>query len=217
MTVIDRTETGVKLDHQALFKLTYGMHVLCARQDGRDNGCIINTAMQVTDTPHRLSVTVNKKSLTQNMILETGRFTISNLSERAVFELFERFGFKSGRDADKFDGFSGWERDKASIPYLTEGTNAFFSCEVEQTLDLDTHTMFIAKVTDMATLDDAASMTYSFYQEHLRPSSDRPQPGNKTVWRCVVCGWEFIGDELPEDIVCPLCEHGASDFIRVDD
>lgn len=217
MTVIDRAENTVKLDNQALFKLTYGMHVLCARQDGKDNGCIINTAMQVTDTPHRLSVTVNKKSLTQSMMLETGRFTISNLSERAAFELFERFGFQSGRDAAKFDGFSGWERDKEGLPYLTEGTNAFFSCEVEQTLDLDTHTLFIAKITDMTVLDDAASMTYSFYQEHLRPKSEKPRSGEKTVWRCVVCGWEYIGDELPEDIICPLCNHGASDFIRVDD
>ena len=217
MTVIDRKETGTKPDTQALFKLTYGMHVLCARQDGKDNGCVINTAVQVTDTPHRLSVTVNKKSLTQEMILDTGRFTISNLSERAAFELLERFGFKSGRDADKFADFSGWERDKEGIPYLTQGTNAFFSCEVEQTVDLDTHTMFIAKISDMAMLDDAASMTYSFYQEHLRPQSNTPKPGSKTVWRCVVCGWEYVGDELPEDIICPLCNHGASDFIRVDD
>ena len=206
-----------KLDTQALFKLTYGMHVLCARQDGKDNGCIINTAAQVTDTPHRLSVTVNKKSLTLQMILDTGRFTVSNLSERATFDVFERFGFGSGREVDKFADFSGWERDKEGLPYLTRGTNAFFSCEVEQTLDLDTHTMFIATITDMAVLDEAASMSYAFYQEHLRPASNTPKPGGKTVWRCVVCGWEYVGDELPEDIICPLCNHGASDFIRVDD
>ena len=217
MTVIDRTENTVKPDHQALFKLTYGMHILCARQDGKDNGCIVNTAVQVTDTPHRLSVTVNKKSLTRSMILETGRFTVSNLSERATFDVFERFGFRSGRDEDKFADFSGWERDKEGLPYLTEGANAFFSCEVERTVDLDTHTLFIAKITDMAILDEAASMTYSFYQEHLRPKGHQPSHGEKTVWRCVVCGWEYIGDELPEDIVCPLCKHGASDFIRVDD
>ena len=213
MTVIDQK----KLDTQALFKLTYGMHVLCARQGDKDNGCVINTAGQVTDSPHRLSVTVNKKSLTQEMILDTGRFTISNLSERAGFELLARFGFDSGREHDKFADFSGWERDKDGIPYLTQGANAFFSCEVEQTLDLGTHTMFIANVKDMAVLDNAASMTYTFYQEHLRPQSDEPKPKDQTVWRCVVCGWEFIGDELPEDIVCPLCRHGASDFIRVDD
>ena len=206
-----------KLDTQALFKLTYGMHVLCARQDGKDNGCIVNTAVQVTDTPHRLSVTVNKKSLTQQMILDTGRFTVSNLSERAAFDVFERFGFRSGRDEDKFADFSGWERDKEGLPYLTRGVNAFFSCEVEQTLDLDTHTMFIAKINDMVILDEAASMSYAFYQEHLRPQSDTPRSGEQTVWRCVVCGWEFIGDELPDDIICPLCHHGASDFIRVDD
>ena len=159
MTVMDRKASPAKLDNQALFKLTYGMQILCARQDGRDNGCVINTAAQVTDTPHRLSITVNKKSLTQRMALETGRFTVSNLSERAEFALFERFGFKSGREADKFDGFDGWERDKAGLPYLTRGTNAFFSCEVEQTIDLDTHTLFIANIRDMAVLDDAASMT----------------------------------------------------------
>lgn len=211
MTVIDRKNT------EALFKLTYGMQVLCARRDDKDNGCVINTALQVTDTPHRLSVTVNKKSLTREMILDTGRFTLSNLSERAEFELLARFGFGSGREADKFADFSGWERDKEGIPYLTQGTNAFFSCEVEQTLDLDTHTMFIASITDMDVLDEAASMSYGFYQEHLRPKSDQPRAGGKTVWRCVVCGWEYIGDELPEDIICPLCNHGASDFIRVDD
>ena len=211
MTVIDRKNT------EALFKLTYGMQVLCARQGDKDNGCVINTAMQVTDTPHRLSVTVNKKSLTREMILDTGRFTLSNLSERAEFELLERFGFGSGRDADKFADFPGWERDKEGIPYLTRGTNAFFSCEVEQTLDLDTHTMFIAAINDMDVLDEAASMSYGFYQEHLRPKSDKPKTGGKTVWRCVVCGWEYVGDELPDDIICPLCNHGASDFIRVDD
>lgn len=217
MTVMDRRESPAKPDTRALFKLTYGMQVLCARQGEEDNGCIINTAGQVTDTPHRLSVTVGKKSHTHDMILDTGRFTISNLSERAGFELFERFGFGSGRDVDKFDGFTGWERDKEGVPYLTHGTNAFFSCKVERTLDLDTHTLFIATVTDMAVLDDAASMTYSFYQEHLRPQSDKPKAKDKTVWRCVVCGWEYIGDELPQDIVCPLCNHGADDFIRVDD
>ena len=217
MTVMDRRETETKLDTQALFKLTYGMHVLCARQEGKDNGCIVNTAVQVTDTPRRLSVTINNKSLTRDMILQTGRFTISNLSERAEFGVFERFGFGSGRDTDKFAGFSGWERDKSGVPYLTEGVNAFFSCKVERTVDLGTHTMFIAEITDMAILDEAASMTYAFYQEHLRPASNQPSPDGKTVWRCVVCGWEFIGDELPQDIICPLCNHGADDFIRVDD
>lgn len=215
MTVIDRSTT--KLDTQALFKLTYGMQVLCARQDGRDNGCIINTAGQVTDTPHRLSVTVSKKSRTQEMVRDTGRFTISNLSERATFEVFERFGFQSGRETDKFADFTGWERDKNGLPYVTFGANAFFSAEVEQTIDLDTHVMFIANITDMAVLDDAASMTYAFYQEHLRPASNKPRPEKQTVWRCVVCGYEYVGEELPQDFLCPLCGHGVADFIRVND
>lgn len=217
MTVIDRKKEDSKVDTQALFKLTYGLQVLCAQKDGRDNGTVINTAWQVTETPHQLAVVVSKKSLTHDWVKETRRFTVSNLSERAEFSLIERFGMKSGRDTDKFDGFTGWERDKNGLPYLTEGTNAFFSAEVTQTIDLGTHTLFIARPTDMAILDDAASMTYAFYQEHLRPASKTPKPESKTVWRCVVCGYEYVGDELPPDFLCPLCNHGVNDFIRVEE
>lgn len=205
------------MDKTTMYKLTYGLFVLTAVQDGKANGCIINTAGQVTSEPNRISIAVNKANHTHDMVLATGRFTVSIISEAADFALFKRFGFQSGRDVDKFEGFDGCSEGSNKIPYITSGTNGYISAEVEQTLDLGSHTLFIARVTDMEVLSSAPSVTYGYYQEHIKPKPEntgKTQDG-KTIWRCRICGYEYVGEELPEDFICPLCKHPASDFEKV--
>lgn len=207
------------MNNKAIYKLTYGLFVLSAFSKGKHNGCIINTAAQVTSSPNRISIAVNKANLTHDIILETGLFNISVISEDATFKLFERFGFQSGRDVDKFEGMAEFKKADNGINYVTKGTNAYISAKVETTVDLGTHTMFIAEVTDMEVLSEVPSVTYSYYQEHIKP---KPQPkpvtaevSGKTVWRCTVCGYEYEGEEIPEDFICPWCKHPASDFEKV--
>ncbi|MBR3283047.1 MAG: flavin reductase [Ruminococcus sp.] len=205
------------MDKKAMYKLSYGLFVVTARQDGFDNGCITNTVGQVTTTPNRISLTVNKDNLTHEMIQNTAKFNVSVISKAADFALFKRFGFQSGRDADKFEGFGKCNRSSNDLYYVTEGTNAFMSAKVCQAIDLGTHTMFIADITDMEVLDDTPSSTYEYYLSNIkpRPSEVGKTPEGKTIWRCIICGYEYIGDELPEDFVCPICKHPASDFEKV--
>lgn len=206
------------MDQAAIFKLTYGLFILTAKQGWKDNGCIINTAAQVTNTPLRISITVNKANYTHDMICQTGKFNVSVLSEKADFSLFKRFGFQSGADCDKFIGFESVSRAANGVSYITEGTNAYISGQVVQTIDLGTHTMFIADVTDMEILDDQTpSTTYTYYQQHIKPAPKPVSEANKgkTIWRCKVCGYEYVGEELPPDFICPLCKHPASDFEKV--
>ncbi len=204
------------MDNKALFKLTYGLFVLTSRQDGKDNGCIINTAAQVTSEPNRISIAVNKANFTHDMVLAVKKFNVSVLSQDAGFELFKRFGFQSGRNVDKFAGFDRFSRGENGLLFVTNGTNAYFSAEVEQAIDLGSHTLFISRVTAMEVLSQAASATYDYYQNHIKP---KPQPREaepgKTIWRCKVCGYEYEGEELPADFICPLCKHPASDFEKV--
>lgn len=207
------------MNQKAIFKLTYGLFVLTGFSKGKHNGCIINTAAQVTSSPNRISIAVNKANLTHDIILETGLFNISVISEEATFKLFERFGFQTGRDVDKFEGMVGFKKASNGINYVTKGTNAYISAKVENTVDLGTHTMFIAEVTDMEVLSDTPSATYNYYQEYIKP---KPQPKveteastGKTVWRCTVCGYEYEGEEIPEDFICPWCKHPASDFEKI--
>ena len=205
------------MDMKAMYKLSYGLFVLTAKRGEKDNGCITNTAIQVTSEPNRISIAVNKANYTHDMVLETGRFNVSIISQKADFDLFKHFGFQSGRDVDKFADFGDCERAENGIFYITKGTNAVISAEVEQTVDLGSHTLFIAKVTDLKVLDAASSATYEYYQEHIKP---KPQavgttPTGQTVWRCRICGYEYVGEELPEDFICPLCKHPASDFEKV--
>lgn len=197
------------MDMETMFKLTYGLFVLTGQENGRDNGCIINTAGQVTAEPNRIAVTVNKVNDTHDIITKTGRFNLSVISQEADFDLFRRFGFSSGREVDKFAGYGKYAYSDNGIAYITEGTNGYISGSVVKTMDLDTHTLFIADVTDMEVLGDARSATYEYYQEHIKP---KPQKKDKTVWVCKVCGYEYEGEELPEDFICPWCKHPASDF-----
>ena len=205
------------MDKKAMYKLSYGLFVVTARQDGFDNGCITNTVGQVTSSPNRISLTVNKDNLTHEMIQNTAKFNVSIISKAADFALFKRFGFQSGRDADKFAGYSGCRRLDNGLMCITEGTNAFISAKVCKALDLGTHTMFIADVTDMEVLDDTPSSTYEYYLSNIKPAPKAvgTAPDGQTIWRCTICGYEYVGEELPEDFVCPLCKHPASDFEKV--
>ena len=202
------------IDQNAMFKLSYGLFVLSARDGARDNGCIINTVMQVTDTPKRIAIAVNKANLTHDMIAKTGEFTLSVLSENAVMDTFKRFGFQSGRDADKFAGLEGVQRAANGINYITGESNALISGKVISTQDLGTHTLFVADVTEARVLDDAPSATYAYYFEHIKP---KPQSAisEQKGWVCKICGYVYEGDELPADFICPLCKHGAEDFEKI--
>lgn len=204
------------MDLNAMFKLSYGLFVLSSAVDGKDNGCIINTAGQVTVEPNQITITVNKDNYTHDMILESGIFNVSILSEAAEFSIFQRFGFQSGRTADKFAGFEDVARSENGLLYLTKGTNAYISGKVTKTMDLGTHTLFVAEVTDLDILSDVPSTTYTYYLDHIKPKPQAPaEPKGKTVWRCIICGYEYEGEELPADFICPLCKHGANDFEKV--
>ena len=196
------------MDNSALFKLSYGLYVLTARQDGKDNGCIINTAIQITDTPLRIQIAVNKQNLTHDMILQTGEFNLSVLSQDAVFWVFQHYGFQSGRDTDKFANIPE-ARTANGLRYIEGCTNAVISGKVLSTVDCGTHTLFIAEVTDAKTLSDAPSMTYQYYFDHVKP---KPEPAKKASWVCKICGYVYEGEELPADFICPWCKHGAEDF-----
>lgn len=202
------------MDSKTMYRLTYGLFVLTARDGGRDSGCIINTAGQVTSTPNRISIAVNKDNFTHDLVKASGKFNISILSEEADFDLFRHFGFQSGRTVDKFDGFADCRRSENGLYYVTRGTNGYISATVEQTVDLDSHTLFIASVDDMEVLSPAPSATYAYYQSSIKPKPEKPAQG-KTTWRCTVCGYVYEGETLPPDFICPLCKHPASDFEKV--
>ena len=187
--------------------------MLTAREANRDNGCIINTVTQLTDSPKRISIAVNKQNLTHDMILKTGVFNVSILSERAPFAIFKHYGFQSGRDTDKFAGVPALARAQNGIYYLPDSTNAFLSGKVTQTIDLGTHTLFIADVTEARVLSDAPSMTYAYYFENVKPKPAALE--KKTGWVCKICGYVYEGEELPPDFICPLCKHGAEDFEKL--
>lgn len=200
-----------RIDQNAMFKLSYGLFVLSAKEGQRDNGCIINTVMQITDTPKRISIAVNKANLTHDMIAKTGTFTLSVLSEEAPFKVFERYGFHSGRDTDKFAGEKGLQRAQSGEVYLAEYSNAVISGKVVAAQEYETHTVFFADVTEAKVLSDAPSMTYDYYFAHVKPKPQPVQP-DKKGWVCKICGYVYEGEELPADYVCPLCKHGAEDF-----
>lgn len=205
------------MNNAAMYRLSYGLFVVTVREGENDNGCIINTAMQVTVEPNRIAITVNKDNYTHDMMKRTSAFTLSILSEEADFSLFQRFGFQSGRDVNKFEGYADCKRSSNGTMIVTAGTNAFISANVISSTDLGTHTLFIADVTDADIFNDVPSATYAYYQQHIKPKpkTNHAASEGKTIWRCTVCGYEYVGEELPEDFICPLCKHPASDFERV--
>lgn len=203
------------MDKKTMYKLTYGLFVLTSGFEEKKSGCIINTAGQVTSEPNRISIAVNKANYTHDLVKQSGRFNISILSEDAGFEIFKHFGFQSGRDVDKFADYADCRRSANGLYYVTAGTNGYISATVEQTVDLGSHTLFIASVDDMEVLADIPSATYAYYQSSIKPKPERKESKDKTVWRCTVCGYIYEGEELPEDFVCPWCKHPASDFEKV--
>ena len=206
--VVDHSQ---KIEPNALFKLSYGLFVLTARDGDRDNGCIINTVTQLTDTPKRLTIAVNKQNYTHDRILKTGVFNVSVLSEDAPFKLFQHFGFHSGRDTDKFSDFNHAERSENGLLRLNRYSNAFLSCKVTASLDYGTHTLFVADITEAKVLNNAPSITYAYYFANTKPKPQPVEP-DKKGWVCKICGYVYEGEVLPPDFICPLCKHGAEDF-----
>lgn len=205
------------MNTKAMYKLSYGLFVLTAKDGDKDNGCIINTAIQAASTPNQISICVNKANYTHDMITKTGEFTVSVISQKAEFDLFKQFGFQSGREVDKFADFTSCKRGSNGIYYITEGTNAYISVKVTKTEDLGSHTMFIGEVTDMDVLSEDTSVTYEYYLNEIKPKPEEvgKTEDGQTVWRCKICGYEYVGEDLPDDFVCPLCKHPASDFEKV--
>lgn len=206
------------MNKKAMYAISYGLFIVTSRRGDFDNGCITNTVAQVTSEPNRISVAVNKANYTCGMILDSGVFTASVISQDANFSLFQRFGFQSGKDVsvDKFEAFGKVKRLANGTLAVTEGTNAWITAKVEQTIDLGSHILFIAEVTDMDILSEAPSATYAYYQSDIKPKPEKKETKDgKTVWRCTVCGYEYIGDELPADFICPTCKHPASDFEKL--
>ncbi len=201
------------VEQNAMFSLSYGLFVLTARDGAKDNGCIINTVTQLTDTPKRISIAVNKANYTHDMIKKTGVFNVSVLSNDAPFAMFQHYGFQSGRDVDKFAGVQGMARATNGVYYLPYCTNAFISAKVTQTIEFETHTLFIADVTEARQLSDVPSMTYAYYFANVKPKPSKLK--EQHGWVCKICGYVYEGEELPADFICPLCKHGAEDFEKV--
>ena len=201
-------EIANKNDMTALFKIGYGLYVVTSNDGKKDNGLIVNTVTQVTNTPNRVAVCINKQNYSHHVIRQTGVMNVNCLSTEAPFSVFETFGFASGRNVDKF-GNTEIIRSDNGLAFLPKYINAFMSLKVEQYVDLDTHGMFICSVTEARVISDKETMTYTYYQDNVKP---KPKTEGKKGYVCKVCGYVYEGDELPEDIVCPLCKHGAADF-----
>ncbi|MBQ8898665.1 MAG: flavin reductase [Clostridia bacterium] len=204
-------ETANKNDLTALFNIGYGLYVVTTNDGKKDNGLIVNTVTQVTNTPNRIAVTVNKQNYSHHVIAQTGKMNINCLSEEAPFKVFEVFGFTSGRNTDKFASCDPLRSDNGLV-FLPRYINSFMSLEVEQYVDLDTHGMFICSVTEARVISDRPTMTYTYYQNNVKP---KPETEGKKGYVCKVCGYVYEGDVLPEDFVCPLCKHGSADFEEI--
>lgn len=198
----------------AMFKIPYGLYVLTTNFDGKDNGCIINTLVQVTSTPNRISISVNKANLTHDMIKQRGIFNVSILTQDVPMSVFEHFGFQSGKKVNKFADCPNQVRSENGIIYIPDYTNAVLSAKVIASADLGTHTVFTADVMNAVILSDAPSVTYDYYQTNIKPRRE-PQAEVKTGYVCKICGYVYEGPELPPDFVCPICKHGADDFEKL--
>ena len=209
----EEISTVAEVDPTAMFKLSYGLFVLTAKDGEKDNGCIINTVMQVTDVKKRIAIAVNKANYTHDMIKKTGVFNVSVLTTEAPFKLFKQFGFQSGRDTDKFAEGGAEVRTANGLRYVPEYANAVISGKVVEEHEYDTHTLFVAEVTEAAVLSNVPSVTYQYYFDHIKPQPQHTT--EKTGYVCKICGYIYEGDTLPEDFICPLCKHGAADFEKL--
>ena len=200
------------INKDALFKLSYGLYVITANDGDKDNGCIINTCIQVAENPERVVVAVNKNGYTHDMILKTRKFNVSMLDESVPMEVFRHFGFQSGDSVNKFESaVYGAKKSENDVFYLTEHANAYISAYVTDTIDLGSHTLFIATVVKAEKLADTQSVTYDYYSKNIKPA---PAPKAKG-WVCKICGYVYEGEDLPADFICPLCKHPASDFEKL--
>ncbi|MBE6046255.1 MAG: MBL fold metallo-hydrolase [Clostridiales bacterium] len=207
----DVEEEEKKIDPSALFKIGYGLYVITSNDGKKDNGFIGNTVAQVSNDPSRIIVGVNKANYSCETINKTGVLNVCTLNEQAPFQIFQHFGFQSGRDVDKFADFEHYDQSSNGLPYLNKYANGYMSLKVFDTVDTGSHLMFFCDITESAVLNDVDTMTYTFYQKNVKP---RPQEEVKG-WVCDVCGYVFEGEDLPEDFICPLCKHGASDFSKM--
>lgn len=203
-----QSETANKNDLTALFKIGYGLYVVTSNDGKKDNGLIVNTVTQVTDTPNRVAVTINKQNYSHHVIKQTGIMNVNCLSTVAPFKVFETFGFQSGRTVDKFADCTPLRSDNGLV-FLPRYINAFMSLKVEQYVDFGTHGMFICSITEARVISNAETMTYTYYQNNVKP---KPQTKGKKGFVCKICGYIYEGDVLPDDFICPLCKHGAADF-----
>ena len=192
----------------ALFNIGYGLYVITSNDGKRDNGMIGNTVAQVASSPNRIMVSINKGNYSHDVIKETGKMNVNCLSVEAPFSVFQNFGFQSGRNAEKFaDGVA--KRSENGLAVLTQYVNACISLQVEEYVDMGSHGMFLCSVTEEMILGDKETMTYTYYQNNVKP---KPQAPKKKCWVCKICGYVYEGEELPADFICPLCKHPASDF-----
>lgn len=200
------------IDSKALFNIGYGLYVVTTNDGTKDNGLIVNTVTQVTNTPDRVAVTVNKSNYSHDTIKKTGKMNVNCLSTEAPFKVFEAFGFKSGRDTDKFKDCSPIHSENGLV-VLPHYINAFMSLEVEQYIDLGTHGMFICSITESKVISDVETMTYTYYHKNVKP---KPNTEKKKGYVCKICGYIYDEGELPKDFICPLCKHGAEDFEEIE-
>ncbi|MCQ2965551.1 MAG: flavin reductase [Alphaproteobacteria bacterium] len=211
--IAQNSEQANKNDLSALFKIGYGLYVVTSNDGTKDNGMIVNTVSQVTNSPNRIAVCLNKKSYSHHIIQQTGIMNVNCLSTEAPFQLFENFGFQSGRSVDKFENYQPLHSDNG-LAFLPQFINAFMSLKVEQYVDLDTHGMFICTITEARVINDKETMTYDYYLNNVKP---KPKTEGKKGYVCKICGYVYEGDELPDDFICPLCKHGPADFEKIGD
>ncbi len=201
------------MELNALFNIGYGLYVASTEFEGKDNACIVNTVMQLTSgEPCKIGVAINKNNYTAELLQKSKRLNISILTQNAPFEVYKQFGFQSGRSIDKFDGISGIKRANNGVLYLSENVNSVISAYVQQEIDLGTHMLFIATITDAKVLSKDPSVTYAYYHQNVKP---KPQKTEKHGWRCKICGYIYEGEELPPDFICPWCKHGVADFEKI--
>ncbi len=199
----------------ALNKISYGLFILSSKNGEKDNACIINTVIQSGSNPEKLTFSMNKANFTHELLLKNPFFTVSIISEKADFELFKHFGFSSGKDTDKFKDFTSVIKTTNGTLAINKGTNAYISGKVTESSDLGSHSIFTADITEAKVLNEDNSATYDYYHKNIKPQN-KLENKNQTVWRCEICGYEYIGEELPKDFICPLCKHPASDFKKIE-
>lgn len=200
------------MDDKVLRNFTYGLFVITTKVGDKMNGCIINTGIQAGSDPLTVAVSLNKTDYTHDMIMESKEFNLTFLSEDSTFDTFKHFGYQSGRDVDKFEKFE-YSLSDNGIPYITAGANAYVSAKVTKTVDLGSHTLFIAEITDGKILSSTPSASYSYYFAHIKPAPEKTE--KKTGWICTICGYIYPEEVLPPDFICPICKHPASDFKKL--